>query len=229
MPWVTQVQGTINGTGERIGNLNLGAFAAGYSFKIGGSLPMFRMELLKETVELAYRAAGLQMPKNQLYVGSSAFTHRGGVHIDAVGKEASYEHLPPALVGNVRSLSLNSLGGRTGILLTAEKFGHKLDKNDPSVISASKRMLAELRRVEMQGYRIGETEAEQYLLIESYFGTLARAFEMRAPRFSTSRENGAYTSRFFASFTVNGATADEHIEVDGGSVDAAYRLFKHVL
>jgi 2-isopropylmalate synthase len=228
MPWVRQVQGTINGTGERIGNLNIGAFAAGYILKMNGHLPRFRLDLLKQTVEHAYRTAGLQMPNNQLYVGRNAFTHRGGVHIDAIGKAASYEHVPPKMVGNSRSLSLNSLGGRIGVLVAAEKFGYALDKKDPSVISASRGMLEELKRMEMKGYRMGEIEAEQYLLVDKYFGKAKRFFELNEPRFSISR-NHSDTSLFSATFNVGGNVSKESIELTGGPVEAAYKLFKSVL
>jgi len=127
-------------------------------------------------------------------------------------------------------LSLNSLGGRRGILLAAGKFGHRLDKNDPSVVSASKVMLEQVREMEMKGYRIGEIEAEQYLIIEKHFGRLREFFTVQEPAFSTKKTvDGRELSTFSTIFKVDGNGIRDEIEVEGGPVDAAYKSYKHVL
>lgn len=230
LPWVRQVQGTINGMGERVGNLNLGTFMAGFVEKMGGVIPGLDLRKLRGVVETVYHHTGLPMPKNLPYVGSNAFTHRGGVHQDGVHKSATYEHLDPRKVGNSRVLSLNSLGGRRGILLAAGKFGHRLDKNDPSVVSASKVMLEEVREMEMNGYRTGELEAEQYLIIKKHFGRLREFFTVQEPAFSTKKTtDGRELSTFSAIFGVNGSQTSDEIEVEGGPVDAAYKSYRRIL
>jgi 2-isopropylmalate synthase len=228
--WVQQVQGTINGMGERVGNLNLGTFMAGFVEKMGGVIPGLDLRKLKGVVEAVYHHTGLPMPKNLPYVGSNAFTHRGGVHQDGVHKSAKYEHIDPGKVGNSRVLSLNSLGGRRGTLLAAERFGHRLDKNDPIVVNASKVMLEQVREMEMKGYRIGEIEAEQYLIIEKHFGRLREFFTVQEPTFSTKKTaDGRELSMFSTVFKVNGSLIRDEIEVEGGPVDAAYKSYKRVL
>jgi 2-isopropylmalate synthase len=229
LPWITQVQGTINGMGERIGNLNLGTFAAGYALHMGGRLPGFKLRELKGVVELVYRNSGLQMPRNQHYVGANAFTHRGGVHIDAIRKAATYEHVDPASVGNTNALSLNSLGGTSAVSVAAKRFGYSLDKKNPKLMAAAKAMLAELKVMEMKGYRMGEMEAEQCLLVLSHFGKAEKRFEVSKPKFSVSRDNGSDTSSFAATFLLNGKEKREELAIKGGPVDAAYKLVKTVL
>jgi len=203
---------------------------AGFVEKMGGALPGIDLTKLKGVVATAYLHSGVPMPKNDPYVGDDAFTHRGGVHQDGVWKLASYEHVNPEKFGNERVLLLNSLGGRRGVLLAAQKFGHDLDKNSKSVILASKRMLEEVREMEMRGYRCGAMEAEQYLLIEKHFGRLRKFVRVVKPSFSTKKTTkGKEISTFTATFVVDGNRIKDSIEVEGGPIDAAFKSYKRVM
>ncbi len=107
-----QVQGTINGIGERCGNVdlisiiaNLGVKKKGFSVLGGRSL-----ESLTELSRFVYETANLQWRNNQPFVGQSAFAHKGGMHVHAVNKAArSYEHIDPAVVGNERRILVSEL------------------------------------------------------------------------------------------------------------------------
>ncbi|MEK6820341.1 MAG: citramalate synthase, partial [Nanoarchaeota archaeon] len=98
LPYIAQVQGTINGIGERIGNLNFSEFLPIYIKKI--PMPEIKLKLLKNVNEEAYRLAGLEIPHSRAFVGDTAFAHKGGVHIDAESKGASYQHANPEDYGN---------------------------------------------------------------------------------------------------------------------------------
>ena len=221
----------MGGIGERVGNMNLGTFMAGFVLKMEGVIPGLNLEKLTDVVRTVYHYAGLPIPENLPYVGRGAFSHKGGVHIAAVRRAARlYEHVEPEVVGNRRVLLLNSLGGRAGVMQAAENLGLTLDKNDPDVISASNAALDKVRDMEMKGYRMGGMLAEQYLVIKRHFGGLREFFTVREPRFITEMTaDGRELSTFSAIFEVNGNRIRDGIEVEGGPVDAAFKLYKRVL
>jgi len=167
---INLVQGTINGTGERLGNLNFSEFLPIYVKKIGRKLNV-KLKNLKEINEFAFRVAGLEVPYKRAFVGDSAFAHKGGVHINAILKGAGYEHESPEEFGNKSVILLNSLGGKSSIVELAKNFGFEIDKNDEEVLKKIDEMFMELRKLEEGGYRIGSLKAEQFLLMNKYFGT----------------------------------------------------------
>ena len=125
-----QVQGTINGIGERCGNADLIAVMANLAFKkqdlqvCGGR----SLEHLTELSRYVYETANLQLRNTQPFVGQSAFAHKGGMHVHAVNKAArSYEHLDPSLVGNQRRILVSELSGRSNIIALTTK--HNIASN----------------------------------------------------------------------------------------------------
>ena len=231
LPWVQQVQGTMGGIGERIGNMNLSTFIPGFVLKTGGVIPGLDLKKLTDVVKIVYHYAGLPMPENLPYVGRGAFAHKGGVHIAAVRRAPGlYEHVEPEVVGSKRVLLLNSLGGRAGVMQAAENLGLRLDRNDPGVISASNAALDDVRNMEMKGYRMGGILAEQYLVIRKHFGGFREFFTVQEPRFITEMTaDGRKLSKFSAIFKVNGDSIRDEIGIEGGPVDAAFKLYKRVL
>ena len=169
LPYIIQVQGTINGTGERLGNLNFSEFLPVYMKKLGNKLEI-NLKELKKLNEEAFRLSGIEIPEKRAFVGERAFSHKAGVHIDAHSKGASYEHEAPQDFGNKRTILLNSLGGRSSIINLAEQFGYKLDKENVNVRENIEELFKELKECEVAGYKIGSIKAEQFLLIEKYFG-----------------------------------------------------------
>ena len=143
-----QVQGTINGIGERCGNVDLISVMANLALKkegyslIGGS----SMQRLTELSRYVYETANLQWRSCQPFVGQSAFAHKGGMHVHAVNKSTrTYEHIDPSTVGNERRILVSELSGRSNIIAVATK--HNID-HDKDLANA---ILAEVVRLENQG------------------------------------------------------------------------------
>jgi 2-isopropylmalate synthase len=161
-----QVQGTINGYGERVGNCNLITIIANLQLKYGISVvnDLTRLrELSYFVAELANVAPEIRAP----FVGEAAFTHKGGLHVDAVQKLASsYEHIDPALVGNARVITVSDMSGQANILARAEALGYPLLKGSPEV----KAVLTEVKRLESEGYEFEAAEASFALLLRKQTG-----------------------------------------------------------
>ncbi len=158
-----QVQGTINGIGERCGNADLITVMANLAFKkkgysVCGGRPL---EHLTELSRYVYETANLQLRNNQPFVGQSAFAHKGGMHVHAVAKAAhSYEHMDPSLVGNERRILVSELSGRSNIIALTTK--HNID-SDRQLMDA---ILAEVVRQENRGYQYESAEASFDLLVQ---------------------------------------------------------------
>jgi len=169
-----QVQGTINGIGERCGNVDLISVIAnlalkkrGYQVLGGGSL-----ESLTELSRFVYETANLQWRGNQPFVGNSAFAHKGGMHVHAINKSAkTYEHIDPILVGNERRILVSELSGRSNI--AAVTAHHRLGE-DRGLMDA---ILAEVVRLENQGYQFESAGASFDLLVRRVAGTFRGHFE----------------------------------------------------
>lgn len=157
-----QVQGTINGYGERVGNCNLITVAATLQLKM--EMPVVpdlaRLRELSLFVdELANAPHDIRSP----YVGSAAFTHKGGQHVHAVQKLArSYEHVDPATVGNERTMVVSDLSGQSNILVKAKELGFDLQKGAPEAAE----ILREVKRLESEGYEFEAAEGSLALLIQ---------------------------------------------------------------
>lgn len=169
-----QVQGTINGIGERCGNAdliavmaNLGLKREGFTLCGGRSL-----EHLTELSRYVYETANLQLRGNQPFVGQSAFAHRGGMHVHAVNKAAhTYEHLNPALVGNERRILVSELSGRSNIIALTTKHNLQSDRG------LMDKILAEVVRRENEGYQYEAAEASFDLLVLKCAGSFVPHFE----------------------------------------------------
>jgi 2-isopropylmalate synthase len=228
LPYVVQAQGTINGIGERIGNLNFSEFIPVYMKKLKKELDV-RLETLKEVNERSYHLAGIDIPESRAFVGDSAFAHKGGVHVDATNKGASYEHENPSDFGNKRVVLLNTLGGASCVLNIAEKFGYTLNKKDPSTLESISKLFVELRDLEQRGYRLGAMEAEQYLLIGKYFGNLKNFLEINSSLVETTNFGGEEVSKFYGNYNLDGKKVERSLKLNGGPIDAAYKNMQGVL
>ena len=120
-----QVQGTINGFGERCGNANLISIIANLQLKLGyDCVPADKLKTLQETSMLVYELANIVPHPRQPYVGRSAFAHKAGLHVSGIQRNVrTYEHIDPALVGNDRRVVLSELSGRANILYKTREFG----------------------------------------------------------------------------------------------------------
>ncbi|MEN8189002.1 MAG: citramalate synthase [Thermodesulfobacteriota bacterium] len=183
---VNQVQGTINGYGERCGNANLTSIIPAVSLKMGYDCGGGeKLTHLFETSRLINELANLAHDKYQPYVGRSAFAHKGGIHVSAVQRNPlTYEHIEPEKVGNLRRILISDQAGKSNILYKAKKFGIDLESNSPIVGSIVK----ELKELENQGFQYEGAEASFELLMRRAMGTQPHFFELKGFRAINSKQ-----------------------------------------
>ncbi len=169
-----QVQGTINGFGERCGNANLVSIIANLQLKLGyHCLPPAKLKSLREVSRLVYELANITPFARQPYVGRSAFAHKGGLHVSGIQRNTkTYEHLDPELVGNDRRVLLSELSGRANIVYKAKEFGLELDPSNDKIAV----LLEELKRLEAQGYTYDGADASFELLMLRTLGMTREHF-----------------------------------------------------
>lgn len=226
--YISQIQGTINGTGERTGNLDFSQFIPVYISKLKKSLNVKKIKL-KLVNDLAYTLAGLPIAHNKPIVGKNAFAHKGGMHIDAVVKGAKYEHISPEEYGNKRVIILNTLGGKAGTLAVASQFGYKLDKGDIRTQERIENLFKELHQLEEKGYDLGDIPAEQYMLIEKHFGHFRSFFNVSGSRFLTERTDFKDISKFFMRGNLGHKPVRCKTAIHGGPVDVVYKTLTNLL
>ncbi len=164
----TQVQGTINGYGERCGNANLTSIIPSALFKMDVEAEVGkRIDKLYSTSRLVNELANLPHNRYQPYVGESAFAHKGGIHVSAVERNPiTYEHIEPAKVGNERRVLISDQAGKSNVQNKAKKYGLQLDADDPAV----KEIVKELKELENEGYQYEGAEASFELLMRRAMG-----------------------------------------------------------
>ncbi|MFM7249429.1 MAG: citramalate synthase [Planctomycetaceae bacterium] len=172
-----QVQGTINGLGERCGNADLISVVANLALKVAGHrvLGGTGTRHLTELSRFVYETANMLYRPGQPFVGSSAFAHKGGMHVHAVAKAtSSYEHIAPEAVGNERRILVSELSGRSNIQALVRRH----DVRDDRVLLD--RVLAEVCRLENEGWQFEAAGASFDLLVERCAGTFRPLFEKLA-------------------------------------------------
>ena len=228
LPYVEMVQGTINGIGERTGNLDFSEFLPIYIKKLGNKLNI-DLKKLKEINEEAFRLSGISIPEKRAFVGDSAFAHKAGVHIDATKKGASYEHEAPEDFGNKTVILLNTLGGKSSIVHLADEFGYKLDKNNEEIKMKIEKLFSGLKEYEKAGYRIGGLKAEQFLLLDNFFGKNNEIFKIIEWKILSEMREKEENSYFAVICKINGELVEESMSVIGGPIDAAFKTLKKML
>ena len=211
-----QVQGTINGIGERCGNVDLICVAANLALKKDTDvLSDGGIERLTELSRYVYEVANMNFRSGQPFVGNSAFAHKGGMHVHAVNRIAhSYEHIQPESVGNVRRVLVSELSGRSNIVAKTTRM--KLD-SDKELMA---RILNRVQDLENEGYQFEAAEASFDLLVKKEAGTYRPMFERHHYRVNvethTDREP---TTEASIKLTVN--DNQEHVVGEGdGPVNA---------
>ncbi len=157
------VQGTVNGYGERTGNCNLISVIPLVHFKMKKScVPTKSLPKLKELSGFVDEVANIRHNPRLPWVGSAAFAHKGGTHVNAVQKLASsYEHINPELVGNERNILISDLAGRSNIVMKAQSLGFKLTNDTPEL----RQILEAIKQREHEGYEYEAASASMSLLI----------------------------------------------------------------
>ncbi|MBC6439929.1 MAG: citramalate synthase [Rhodospirillales bacterium] len=187
---VRQVQGTLNGLGERCGNANLVSLIPTLKLKSGYEIGVSD----KDLVHLAHASRLLDALLNRApdrhapYVGSAAFAHKGGLHVSAVMKDPrTYEHVPPETVGNRRHIVVSDQSGRANMLVRLSEAGMEVDPDHPRL----PRLVEEVKAREFEGYSYDGAEASFELLARRILGTVPTYFEVESFRVQVERRHNA--------------------------------------
>ncbi len=218
-----QIQGTINGIGERCGNVDLCSAIANLALKYRGYdlLRPGSLAKLAEVSRYVYETANMNFRPGQPFVGTSAFAHKGGMHVHGVRKLASsYEHIDPALVGNERRVLVSELSGKSNI---AEKLGEHALESNPELLA---RVLDRVQDLENEGYQFEAAEASFVLLVEKLAGRYERRFERLGYRVSVAgRDDGEPVTEATVKLRVGNLIEHAVSEGDGpvNALDGALR------
>jgi len=224
---INQVQGTINGYGERCGNANLCSIIPALQAKMGKTC--VTDEALGRLYELSHYVAEIvNMPplERQPYVGRSAFAHKGGLHVDAVMKRPeTYEHVNPERVGNQRRLLVSDQSGGSAILERAGRLEIELAKDSPE----TRAIIARVKEMEHEGYQFEAAEASFELLMKKSVGHYRSLFDLEAFRVIVEkRPGGEILSEATIKVGVEGR--HEHTAAEGdGPVHALDRALRKAL
>ncbi len=171
---VIQVHGTVNGIGERCGNVDLTAILSNLELKMGYQcLPDGNLKGLTNLSKKIWEFLGRDGPMNQPFVGPSAFAHKGGVHVSAVQRNPeTYEHVDPELLGNARKVLISELAGGSNLKA-------KLANRYPEIEStgAARSILNEVQDKEHSGYSYENADGSFDLLVRKHIGRQQQVFE----------------------------------------------------
>ncbi len=224
---VTQVQGTINGIGERCGNANLCSILPNLQLKMGTRVLGTRLKRLREVSHFVAEIANLVPDKHQPYVGDSAFAHKGGVHIHAVQKNpATYEHVRPELVGNRQRFLVSEAAGRSALLAKVEAFGFSLSKDHAAV----RDLMTQLKQRENEGYQYEGAEGSFELLVRKALGSHTPSFQLLGFRTIVEKGESDLESQAEATVMVKVGDEIEHTAAVGkGPVNALDHALRKAL
>jgi 2-isopropylmalate synthase len=223
-----QIQGTLNGLGERCGNANLCTllpnlmlkepFASRFETGVSAANLKHLTHVSRLLDEILNRAPGRHAP----YVGPSAFAHKGGLHSSAVAKDPrTYEHVPPETVGNARKILVSDQAGRSNLLARLAEAGIDLDAADARV----SRLLDEIKQREFLGYAYDGAEASFELLARRALGQVPDYFAVESFRVSVERRGKDSVSEAVVKIAVGGESRHNVATGNGpvNALDAALR------
>jgi 2-isopropylmalate synthase len=222
------VQGTINGFGDRCGNANLCSIIPNLQLKMGlPVLPAEKLRMISEVSRFVNELANIRPDKYQPYVGDSAFSHKGGIHVSAVVKNPkTYEHVRPELVGNVQRILVSDLAGRSNILSKAKGYGLDVSSKDPAVLN----ILNQLKRLEHQGFQYEGAEGSFELLMNKALGKHRQYFELEWYRVTVQKVKEDQPPVVEASIIVKVGDQVEHTAALGnGPVNALDNALRKAL
>lgn len=223
----SQVQGTINGIGERCGNANLISVIANLQLKLGR--PCVAADQLQQLTKLSRfvaEIANMAMPNNQPYVGNSAFAHKGGIHVSAVLKNPdTYEHIEPEKIGNKRRVLVSELAGQSNLVARAEDLQIQFDGDKQE----AREMIKKIKELEYQGYQYEGAEASLSLLLLESSGKMRELFTLDTFKILMEKSaDKSILSEAVVKLKVNGQTV--HTAADGnGPVNALDNALRKAL
>lgn len=219
----SQVQGTINGYGERTGNCNLTTVIPNLALKLNARcLPTSALKKLKDLSQYVDEIANIRHDPRQPWVGVTAFAHKGGMHVNAVQKVAhSFEHTNPEVVGNSRRILVSDLAGRSNIVMKANELGFKIENDTPEL----KEILAHIKDLEHQGFEFEAAEGSLALLIRKILKHEEPPFTVEGYHVSMRRDGPISVCQATIKVRVGTAIAHTVAEGDGpvNALDSALR------
>lgn len=233
---VRQVQGTLNGLGERCGNASLTSLIptlmlkSDYADRFETGISPDQLKRLTHASRLLDEMLNRAPSRSAAYVGESAFAHKGGIHVSAVQKDPrTYEHVPPEAVGNKRKLLVSNQAGRSNITAELERIGVDLRPDDPHV----GQLLEEVKRREAKGYTYEGAEASFELLTRRMLGEVPEYFTIESFRVMVERRHNAFGELVTVSeATVKVCAAGEvsmNVAEGSGPVHALDQALRHDL
>ena len=216
-----QIQGTINGLGERCGNANLMSIIPSLLLKktltdkYEININKNKLSSLTECSRLLDEILNRKPNKSMAYVGASAFSHKGGLHVSAVKKDPkTYEHVDPKLIGNHRNIIVSNQAGRSNILSRLEEYGVTIDSKDPKV----QKILDEVKDREFSGYSYDGADASFELLANRLLGKVPEYLKVKSYNVSVIKSD-EITTKANVVFQIDGKNI-ECIGEGNGPVNA---------
>ena len=219
-----QIQGTINGYGERCGNADLISIIGILQLKMNHKIaPAAKIKELVKLSHYVSEVSNLAQNSGHPFVGKSAFAHKGGVHIDAVIKNpAAYEHTSPAVVGNVSRFVVSELAGKSTLVAKAKELEFNLDKKSDK----AKEIHKLIQQLENQGYQFEAAEGSFKLLLNKNLKQHKKFFDLLGFKVSVEKgRNNKLISEATVKLKINGKIEDTVAEGDGpvNALDSALR------
>ncbi len=221
-----QVQGTINGYGERCGNANLCSIIPTLQLKMNYQL--LSDAELKELSNLSYfisELANMPLNSSQPYVGRNAFAHKGGIHVSAIDKNPeTYEHISPDLVGNKRKVLVSELAGKSNVISKARELGLELKDQQET-----RELVKKVKELENEGYQYEGAEASFQLLLRRLRGKREALFDLTSAKVIVDKRNqGEVLAEATIRLTIGGH--EKHTAAAGdGPVNALDKALRKAL
>lgn len=224
----THIQGTYIGFGERCGNANLLTIIANLQLKMNlECIPEDKLQRLTTSARYISEISNLKLSNGMPYVGSGAFAHKGGMHIDGVLKApSSFEHVSPELVGNQRRFLMSEVSGKSTILPLIRKVDSTISKDSPK----AQEIIDKLKKLEHEGYQYEGAEASFELVIRKFLGKHTSPFKIDS--FKTIGEHSVVSNDFMASSIIKVIVGDQEeitAEQGNGPVNALNKSLRKAL
>lgn len=219
-----QIQGTMNGYGERCGNANLCSIIPNLQLKLGYDvLKQEQLQQLTNTARYISEIANAHMPVNQPYVGTAAFAHKGGIHVSAILRDSrTYEHIAPEVVGNRQRVLVSELAGQSNILSKAQELGIEFNLENEN----TREVISKIKDLEHQGYQFEGADASLELLLREANGELKELFVFESFKMLVEKTAGrAVVSEAFVKLNIDGNSIYTAAEGNGpvNALDNALR------
>lgn len=203
MAGARQVQGTMNGLGERCGNANLTSIIPNLQLKLDYScISDEQLSQLTSVSRYVNEIANVNMQVNQAYVGPAAFAHKGGIHVSAILKHPkTYEHITPELVGNKQRVLVSELAGQSNLVFKAQELNLDLEQDKEK----TKQVIEQVKSLEHQGYQFEGADASLELLLRQAYGQIEEMFTLESFRIQVVKSaNGPVISEAIVKINVQG-------------------------